>query len=51
LAGTPEQIAEKLTQLGRLGMSYAIINLLDVAYDRSSLALFAEKVAPELAIA
>jgi hypothetical protein len=32
-------------------MSYAIVNLLDVAYDRSGLDLFAERVAPELATA
>lgn len=32
-------------------MSYAIVNLPDVAYDRSGLALFAEKVAPALAAA
>jgi alkanesulfonate monooxygenase SsuD/methylene tetrahydromethanopterin reductase-like flavin-dependent oxidoreductase (luciferase family) len=51
LAGTPEQLVEKLTQVGRLGMSYAIVNLLDVAYDRSGLDLFAEKVATELATA
>ena len=32
-------------------MTYAIINLLDVAYDRSGLTLFTEKVAPALATA
>ena len=26
LVGTPEQIVEKLSQLGQLGMTYAIIN-------------------------
>jgi alkanesulfonate monooxygenase SsuD/methylene tetrahydromethanopterin reductase-like flavin-dependent oxidoreductase (luciferase family) len=51
LVGTPEQIAERLGQIGRLGMSYAIINLPDVAYDRSGLTLFAEQVAPALATA
>jgi F420-dependent oxidoreductase-like protein len=51
LVGTPEQIAEKLSQLSRLGMSYAIINLPDVAYDRDGLALFADKVAPALTTA
>jgi alkanesulfonate monooxygenase SsuD/methylene tetrahydromethanopterin reductase-like flavin-dependent oxidoreductase (luciferase family) len=49
LVGTPEQIAEKLGQIGRLGMTYAIINFPDVAYDRSGLTLFAEKVAPAFA--
>jgi alkanesulfonate monooxygenase SsuD/methylene tetrahydromethanopterin reductase-like flavin-dependent oxidoreductase (luciferase family) len=48
LVGTPEQIAERLSQLSGLGMSYAIINLLEVAYDRSGLTLFTEKVAPAL---
>src|SRR6202042_3693369 len=51
LVGTPEQITEKLSQLSELGMSYAIINLLEVAYDRSTLTLFTEKVAPALATA
>jgi F420-dependent oxidoreductase-like protein len=51
LVGTPEQIVEKLGQLSKLGMSYAIINLLEVAYDRSTLTLFAEQVAPALATA
>ena len=49
LVGTPEQIAEKLSQFRQLGMTYAITNFLDVAYDRSGLDLFAEKVAPALA--
>jgi F420-dependent oxidoreductase-like protein len=48
LVGTPEQIAERLAQLSKLGMTYAIINLLEVAYDRSTLTLFTEKVAPAL---
>jgi F420-dependent oxidoreductase-like protein len=51
LVGTPEQIVEKLSQLSKLGMSYAIINLLEVAYDRSTLTLFTEQVAPALATA
>ena len=50
LVGTPEQIAERLSQLAKLGMTYAIINFLDVAYDRSGLALFTDKVAPALLI-
>jgi alkanesulfonate monooxygenase SsuD/methylene tetrahydromethanopterin reductase-like flavin-dependent oxidoreductase (luciferase family) len=51
LVGTPEQITERLSQLNELGMTYAIINLLEVAYDRSALTLFTEKVAPALATA
>jgi F420-dependent oxidoreductase-like protein len=48
LAGTPEQIVEKLAHLQKLGMTYAITNFLDVAYDRSGLALFVDKVASAL---
>src|ERR1700760_3772512 len=40
LAGTVEQVAEKLAELGKLGMSYAILYFPDVAYDRSALDLF-----------
>jgi alkanesulfonate monooxygenase SsuD/methylene tetrahydromethanopterin reductase-like flavin-dependent oxidoreductase (luciferase family) len=48
LVGTPEQITERLAQFRQMGMNYAIINLPEVAYDRSGLALFTEKVAPAL---
>jgi F420-dependent oxidoreductase-like protein len=48
LVGTPELIAERLTQARGLGMSYAILNFAEVAYDRSALTLFTEKVAPAL---
>jgi F420-dependent oxidoreductase-like protein len=51
LVGTPEQISERLSELSKLGMTYAIINLADVAYDRSGLALFTEEVAPAFATA
>ena len=51
LTGTPEQVVARLTEARALGMTYAIINLLEVAYDRSSLTLFTEKVAPALATA
>jgi F420-dependent oxidoreductase-like protein len=47
LVGTPELVAERLAELGGLGMSYAILNFAEVAYDRSALTLFTEKVAPE----
>jgi alkanesulfonate monooxygenase SsuD/methylene tetrahydromethanopterin reductase-like flavin-dependent oxidoreductase (luciferase family) len=50
LTGTPEQLAERLAELGRLGMSYAIVNFADVAYDRTALTLFTEKVVPALAV-
>jgi len=48
LVGTPEQIAEKLHALRELGMSYAILNFADVAYDTSGVDLFAREVAPAL---
>jgi F420-dependent oxidoreductase-like protein len=48
LVGTPEVIAERLAQVGKLGMSYAIVNFAEVAYDRTSLTLFTEKVIPAL---
>jgi alkanesulfonate monooxygenase SsuD/methylene tetrahydromethanopterin reductase-like flavin-dependent oxidoreductase (luciferase family) len=47
LTGTPELIAERLAELSELGMSYAILNFAEVAYDRTALTLFTEKVAPE----
>jgi F420-dependent oxidoreductase-like protein len=48
LVGTPELVAERLTQASKDGMSYAILNFAEVAYDRSALTLFTEKVAPAL---
>ena len=49
LVGTPEKIAEHLTEMAELGMAYAITYFIDAAYDRSSIDLFATKVIPELA--
>ena len=49
LVGTPEQVCERLAELNGLGMTYAIVNFADVAYDRSGLRLFTEKVMPALA--
>ncbi len=49
LAGTPEQLVERLTELASLGMSYAILNFAEIAYDRSGLELFVKEVAPALA--
>jgi F420-dependent oxidoreductase-like protein len=48
LVGPPELVAERLAGLGELGMSYAILNFAEVAYDRTALTLFTEKVAPQL---
>ena len=48
LVGTPEQIAERLAEVGKLGMTYAILNFAEVAHDRTALTLFTEKIAPQL---
>ncbi|HUN34466.1 MAG TPA: LLM class F420-dependent oxidoreductase [Trebonia sp.] len=49
LVGTPEQVAERLAELRKLGLAYAITYFLEVAYDRSGLNLFTEQVIPALA--
>ncbi len=48
LVGTPEQITERLADVGRLGLRYAIGYFADAAYDRGSVDLFAGKVIPAL---
>ena len=48
LVGTPELIAERLAELAGVGMNYAILNFAEVAYDRTALTLFTDKVAPGL---
>jgi F420-dependent oxidoreductase-like protein len=48
-SGTPEQTIAKLKELEVAGMSYAIVNFADVAYDRGSLELFAKEVIPAFA--
>ncbi len=47
MSGTPSQIVERLKIWEKAGMSYAIITFADVAYDDSSLRLFAEQVMPD----
>jgi F420-dependent oxidoreductase-like protein len=47
-SGTPEQIIEMLKGFEAAGMTYAIVNFADVAYDRGSLELFASEVIPAL---
>ena len=47
--GTPEQIVENLQALKKLGMTYAIIYMPDLAYDLSGLELFEQEVIPALA--
>jgi F420-dependent oxidoreductase-like protein len=49
LVGTPEVVTERLIEARGLGMTYAILNFAEVAYDRTALTLFTEKVAPALA--
>lgn len=48
MTGTPEQVVERLKAYEAEGMSYAILNFADIAYDTSSLELFATRVIPEL---
>ena len=47
--GTPEQIVERLTELRDAGMTYAIANFHEAAYDDSGIRLYAEQVMPALA--
>jgi alkanesulfonate monooxygenase SsuD/methylene tetrahydromethanopterin reductase-like flavin-dependent oxidoreductase (luciferase family) len=49
LTGTVEQVTERLAALRALGMTYAIAFFPEVAYDKSGLSLFTEKVIPALA--
>jgi F420-dependent oxidoreductase-like protein len=49
LVGTPAQVVERLNEAAGLGMSYAIVNFPEVAYDRTALTLFTDQVAPALA--
>lgn len=48
LVGTPEQIVERLTELEKIGMTYAINYFVDAAYDPASVALYERQVVPEL---
>lgn len=45
LIGTPDQVAERLSQLAGLGLAYALLNFPEVAYDKTGLQLFASEVA------
>jgi len=49
MAGTPEQLVEKLRVWESVGMSYAIHYFAEAAYDRSGIELFAREVIPALA--
>jgi alkanesulfonate monooxygenase SsuD/methylene tetrahydromethanopterin reductase-like flavin-dependent oxidoreductase (luciferase family) len=48
LAGTPEQIIERLRELDGFGLGYAITYFVDAALDPGSMDLFARRVVPEL---
>lgn len=48
LVGTPELIVERLRSAEAMGMTYAISNFIDAAYDPASMALFAAQVVPHL---
>jgi F420-dependent oxidoreductase-like protein len=49
LTGTPEQVAQRLTEARGWGMAYAIAYFPEIAYDRSGLDLFVKQVVPALA--
>ena len=46
MAGTPEQLIERLQPWADAGMSYAIVYFYEAAYDTSGLELFAREVIP-----
>jgi F420-dependent oxidoreductase-like protein len=48
MVGTPEQLVERLGELQSIGMTYAILNFADVAYDPSGVQLFVDQVIPAL---
>ena len=48
LFGTPEQIAERLTALQKIGMTYAITYFPEAAFDQSGIELFSREVASQL---
>jgi alkanesulfonate monooxygenase SsuD/methylene tetrahydromethanopterin reductase-like flavin-dependent oxidoreductase (luciferase family) len=48
LAGTPEQVVERLQQMQALGMTYAITYFAEAAYDTSGIELFEREVMPAL---
>lgn len=46
MAGTPEQLVERLRPWAAVGLAYAIVYFPDAAYDTSGLELFAREVVP-----
>ncbi len=49
IAGTPEQIVERLREWESAGLGYAIVFFQEVAHDRSGLELFVSQVMPHFA--
>ncbi len=49
LAGTPEQVVERLSDMNDRGMGYGIFYFPEAAYDRSGIELFEREVMPALA--
>jgi hypothetical protein len=49
LVGTPERVIENLKQAESIGMTYAIANFVDAAYDPASMDLFTKEVVPAFA--
>ena len=49
MAGTPEQLAERLSRWAAVGLGYAIAYFPDAAFDPTDLELFAREVAPAFA--
>ena len=47
MSGNPDQIVSKLKEWEADGMDYAIVYFPDVAYDASSIELFAREVMPQ----
>ena len=48
MSGTPDQVAESMQEWVEAGMTYPLVYFPDVAYDTSSLELFATEVIPQL---
>ncbi|GIU92032.1 MAG: LLM class F420-dependent oxidoreductase [Acidimicrobiia bacterium] len=48
MAGTPEQLVERISEWREAGVAYAICYFPEVAYDRSGLELFGRQVVPAL---
>jgi alkanesulfonate monooxygenase SsuD/methylene tetrahydromethanopterin reductase-like flavin-dependent oxidoreductase (luciferase family) len=48
LVGTPDHIIDGLVAAREMGMTYAIVNFLDAAYDPTSIELFTKEVIPAL---